>query len=123
MDPLKVCSLCGCDSNETAVFSCTYAKGELEVCLECLTEGIMEIHKASKVKPEIKRVDDEMLENFKLENFDFAVPDEVFGFTCEDCGTVMFSNQFPATCECGHINEEHVLKNQNVINNSGNRYK
>jgi hypothetical protein len=109
VEPIKTCSLCGCDSNETAVFSCTYAKGQLEVCLECLTEGIMEIHKSKKIQPEIKRIDDDILENFKLESFN--VPSEVFGFNCEKCGTVMFAETFPIACECGHVNDENVIKN------------
>jgi len=118
MEPLKSCSLCGCDSNETAVFSCTYAKGQLDVCLECLTEGIMEIHKQSKtIKPEIRKpIDDEMLENFKLESFDVTTPDEVFGFNCESCGSILFSDTFPVNCECGHSNQQHVLDKQNIIN-------
>jgi hypothetical protein len=50
------------------------------------------------------------------EVFDFTVPEEVFGFNCESCGTVMFANTFPITCDCGFLNNELVLKNQNILN-------
>ena len=123
MDSLKVCNLCGCDSNETAIFSCTYAKGELQICLECLSEGIIEITKGSKqsqqIKPDIKRnmIDDETINQpLNIEGFDLTVPEEVFGFACEGCGNVMFSNNFPVSCECGHINNEYVLTRQDLMN-------
>ena len=70
MDPLKTCNLCRTTSNETAIFHCTYAKGDLSVCLECLTEGILEITKAQKtVKPSPQRLEEE-LPTFKFEDFD-----------------------------------------------------
>jgi hypothetical protein len=119
MDPLKICHLCGCNSNETAIFSCTYAKGQMEVCLECLTEGIFEISKATKtVKNDMKKIPEESIgEPLNIDGFDLTVPDEVFGFNCENCSSIMFSNIFPVSCDgCGHINQDHVLRNQNILN-------
>jgi hypothetical protein len=116
MDPLKSCSLCGTTSNETAVFNCAYAKGDLEVCLECLTEGIMEITKAQKIiKPSVKKPSEEQLPEFIFEDFEMTVPEEVFGFNCEGCKTVLFSQSFPVTCECGFLNNDIVIKKQDLL--------
>ena len=112
MEPMKACNLCGTDSNDTAIFSCAYAKGDLQICLECLTEGILEITKSMKgPKPNMKKntIDFEM-EKLPLESFDLNVPEEVFGFNCQNCGSVLFSNTFPIVCDCGHENNTTVLK-------------
>lgn len=116
MEPLKICGLCGCTSNDTAVFSCTYAKGELNICLECLTEGIIEITKEFK-KPKISvpHPTEIKFEDFPLEEFDVKIPEQVFGFNCDKCNTVLFTNNFPVVCECGHINNEIVLQKQDLI--------
>ena len=118
MDPLKVCSLCGCNSNETAIFSCSYAKGNLDICLECLTEGIMEISRENKgMKQPARDADASTVgQPLNIEGFDLNVPDEVFGFKCEGCENIMFSDTFPVVCECGHINTESVLHKQDLLN-------
>ena len=120
MEPLKRCDMCGGDSNETAVFTCTYAKGEMNICLECLTQGIHEVTKDMnrQTKDEHLQEIDELLANLepiRLEEFDVKIPDEVFGFNCENCGEVMFSKKFPAACPCGHVNQDSVLSTQDII--------
>jgi len=102
----KNCNLCGTGSEETAIFTCSYAKGELNICLGCLAEGILETVSQSKSKaPQTKQEQiDPML-------FDLSIPDEVYGFTCEECGTVLFADMFPIQCEnCQHINHQTVLQ-------------
>jgi hypothetical protein len=102
----KNCNLCGTGSEETAIFTCSYAKGELNICLGCLAEGILETVSQSKSKtPQTKPSEiDPML-------FDLSIPDEVYGFTCEECGTVLFADMFPVQCECcQHINHQTVLQ-------------
>ena len=111
----KVCNLCGTGSEETAVFSCSYAKGELQICLGCLAEGILETLGQNRPKaPQTKQnpeINDPML-------FDLSIPDEVYGFSCESCGNVIFADGFPVQCEsCQHINHELALHKQ-VKNNS-----
>jgi len=102
----KTCNLCGTGSEDTAVFTCSYAKGELNICLGCLAEGILETVSQSKSKvPQTKQTEfDPML-------FDLSIPDEVYGFTCEACNNVMFADMFPVQCEnCQHINHQTVLQ-------------
>jgi hypothetical protein len=113
MDPLKACDLCGCTSNDTAIFTAGYAKGELNICIECLANGIKEV-KTTKTQElpsfeePIEKIDIELLNKF--------FPEEVFGFNCEKCGNIMFSAEFPITCSCGHQNHSQVLEKQNLIN-------
>jgi hypothetical protein len=102
----KNCHLCGTGSEDTAVFTCSYAKGELNICLGCLAEGILETVNQSRTKsPQPKQAQiDPIL-------FDLSMPDEVYGFTCEGCGAVMFADMFPVQCEaCQHINHQTVLQ-------------
>lgn len=105
----KTCNLCGTGSEDTAVFTCNYAKGELNICLGCLAEGILETVNQSRsksVQPVAQKQAqiDPML-------FDLSVPDEVYGFTCEGCGNIMFADMFPVQCEaCQHINHQTVLQ-------------
>ena len=102
----KNCHLCGTGSEDTAVFSCSYAKGELNICLGCLAEGILETIGQNKSKsPQSKPQEaNPML-------FDLSIPDEVYGFTCEGCGNVLFSDSFPVQCEgCQHINHQTVVQ-------------
>jgi len=102
----KTCNLCGTGSEDTAVFTCSYAKGELNICLGCLAEGILETVNQSRSKaPQTKPAQiDPML-------FDLSIPDEVYGFACESCGTIMFADTFPVQCEhCQHINHQAVLQ-------------
>jgi len=103
---LRICNMCGCDSNETAVFNCTYAKGELNICLQCLSEGIIEVIKDLQ-KPKHKEIN---FQEFPLEEFDLSFPEQVFGFNCEQCKSVLFSTSFPVICDCGHINNEKVIQ-------------
>ena len=110
MSPLKACDMCGTSSNETAIFSTTYAKGDMNICLECLTEGVLEVTNSMKKRPEIK------FQDFPLEEFDVAVPEHVFGFNCEGCKEVLFSDSFPVVCGCGHLNNETVIHKQDVWN-------
>jgi hypothetical protein len=114
MDALKLCDMCGTTSNETAIFSTTYAKGDMNICLQCLTEGILEVTKDIQ-KPKNKTSDIKFQE-FPLEEFDLTVPDEVFGFNCEKCGNVLFTDTFPTICDCGHTNYETIINKQNLIN-------
>ena len=102
----KNCNLCGTGSEDTAVFTCSYAKGELNICLGCLAEGILETvnQNRPKVPPTKQAQIDPML-------FDLSIPDEVYGFACEGCGTVLFADMFPVQCEsCQHINHQAVLE-------------
>jgi hypothetical protein len=121
MDPLKNCDMCGGDSNDTAIFTCAYAKGEMNICLECLTHGIHEISRDmnKQIKNEHLQEIDELLANIqpmRLEEFEVKMPaDEVFGFNCESCSEVMFSKMFPAACPCGHVNQDSVLSTQDII--------
>ena len=106
----KICNLCGTGSEETAIFTCNYAKGELQICLGCLAEGILETAAQNKPKiPQAKQnpeIIDPML-------FDLSIPDEVYGFACESCKNILFADAFPVQCEsCQHINHEHVLERQ-----------
>ncbi|MGV8150163.1 MAG: hypothetical protein ACP5NV_00365 [Candidatus Woesearchaeota archaeon] len=113
MEPIKACNMCGTTSNDTAIFSTTYAKGDMNICLQCLTEGVLEItkemHKTKKV-PEIK------FQEFPLEGFDLTIPQQVFGFNCEKCGDILFSEDFPVLCDCGHENHDCVIKKQDILN-------
>jgi hypothetical protein len=110
--------MCGTTSNETAIFSTTYAKSDMNICLQCLTEGILEVShdmksgnlKKGSINPEIK------FQEFDLAEFDLEVPSEVFGFNCERCGDVLFTDTFPIICDCGHPNQEIVVQKQNLIN-------
>jgi len=116
MEPLKKCGLCGCTSNDTAVFSCTYAKGDLHICLECLTEGILEITKEfKKPKVNVSQKSDIRFEDFPLEEFNVNTPEQVFGFNCDKCDSLLFTSNFPVICDCGHINNEAVLQKQDFI--------
>jgi len=102
----KTCNLCGTGSEDTAIFTCSYAKGELNICLGCLAEGILETvsQNRSKSVPQKQAQIDPML-------FDLSIPEEVYGFSCEGCGTIMFSDMFPVQCEsCQHINHQTVLQ-------------
>jgi hypothetical protein len=103
----KTCNLCATGSEDTAVFTCSYAKGELNICLGCLAEGILETigQNKQKVAPQAKPQEiDPML-------FDLSIPDEVYGFTCEGCSKILFSDVFPVQCEeCQHINHQTVLQ-------------
>jgi len=102
----KTCNLCGTGSEETAVFTCNYAKGELFICLGCLAEGILDTVNQNQPKvPQTKQAQiDPML-------FDLSIPDEVYGFTCESCNNLMFADTFPVQCEsCQHINHQTVLQ-------------
>jgi len=110
MEPLKTCNLCGCSSNETAIFSCSYAKGDLQICLECLTEGIMEINKNNKTK------DIPISQPLNIEGLDLNIPNEVYGFSCENCGNVIFSELFPVICDCGHVNNDNIVQKQGILN-------
>jgi hypothetical protein len=105
----KNCNLCGTGSEDTAVFTCNYAKGELNICLGCLAEGILETIGQNKQKtspqPAMKAQDINPIV------FDLSIPDEVFGFACEGCGSVMFADTFPVQCECcQHINNQTVVQ-------------
>lgn len=117
MDPLKTCDMCGTTSNETAIFNTTYAKGEMSICLQCLTEGILEVSKDFKTQklsvPSPKEI---RFEDFDLEEFDVKVPEQVFGFNCEKCGDIMFSDTFPVSCICGHMNNESIIHKQDLLN-------
>ena len=114
MDALKLCDMCGTTSNETAIFSTTYAKGDMNICLSCLTEGILEVTKdIQKPKNKISEI---KFQEFPLEEFDLSIPDEVFGFNCEKCGNVLFTDTFPTICDCGHANHEIVIEKQDLIN-------
>jgi len=100
----KTCNLCNTGSDETAVFTCNYAKGELNICLGCLAEGILET--ISQNKPKQARQNMEI----NPEIFELSAPDEVYGFACEECGSIMFSDNFPVECEnCQHINHEMAM--------------
>jgi|GEM_PF-2278496 hypothetical protein len=103
----KNCNLCGTGSEDTAIFTCSYAKGELNICLGCLAEGILETvnQNKPKVPQQTKQAEiDPML-------FDLSIPDEVYGFTCEACNKIMFADIFPVQCEaCQHINHQTVLQ-------------
>jgi hypothetical protein len=102
----KNCNLCGTGSEDTAIFTCSYAKGELNICLGCLAEGVIDTIGQNKPKSaQAKQAQiDPML-------FDLSIPDEVYGFTCEGCGNVMFADMFPVQCEqCQHINHQTVLQ-------------
>lgn len=116
MDALKLCDMCGTTSNETAIFSMTYAKGDMNICLSCLTEGILEvtkdIQKPKNNAPEIQ------FQEFPLEEFDLTVPNEVFGFNCEKCNDVIFTDTFPVICDCGHTNNETIIQKQNLLNHT-----
>jgi hypothetical protein len=103
----KICNLCGTSSEETAVFNCNYAKGELQICLGCLAEGILETLGQNKPKaPSAKQNPD--MNNPMV--FDLSIPDEVFGFTCERCNNIMFADGFPVQCEnCQHVNHQASL--------------
>lgn len=112
MNPLKMCDMCGTTSNETVIFNTIYAKGELNICLSCLTEGILEVTKEiqkPKKNPEI------FLQDFSLEEFDIKIPNEVFGFNCEKCGEILFTDTFPIICDCGHTNQSTIIDKQNLI--------
>jgi hypothetical protein len=102
----KNCNLCGTGSEDTAIFTCSYAKGELNICLGCLAEGILETVSQTRSKmPQTKQNQiDPML-------FDLSIPDEVYGFTCEACNSILFADVFPVQCEnCQHINNQTVLE-------------
>lgn len=102
----KTCNLCGTGSEDTAIFTCSYAKGELNICLGCLAEGILETVNQNRVKTsQTKPAEmDPMI-------FDLSIPDEVYGFACEGCGSIMFADTFPVQCEsCQHINHQTVLQ-------------
>ncbi|MFA5797319.1 MAG: hypothetical protein WC916_04760 [Candidatus Woesearchaeota archaeon] len=102
----KTCDLCKITSQDTAVFSCHYAKGELHICLGCLTEGVIDIYKDSmkfaKQSPQTP----------ELALQEFSMPTEVYGFTCQNCGSVLFADTFPVMCDCGHISQEEILQKQ-----------
>jgi hypothetical protein len=105
MQTHKNCNLCGTGSEDTAVFTCSYAKGELNICLGCLAEGVIDTIGQNKPRAQAKQAPvDPML-------FDLSIPDEVYGFACEGCGSIMFADIFPVQCEsCQHINHQTVLQ-------------
>jgi hypothetical protein len=127
MDSLKLCNLCGCGSNDTAIMTCTYAKGELNICLECLTEGVLEVVKEiGKAKTIVKgqpNPQNFVKDPLPLDAFDLAVPEDVYGFSCQNCGTVQFSNVFPVNCDCGHLNTDTVMQSQNFSQNNFSQNK
>ncbi len=98
----KQCNLCGCSSQDTAIFTADYAKGTLNICLGCLAEGINEISR--ELKAPKKELQPLAIDDLELSQ------NEVFGFSCEKCGNILFTDNFPATCDCGHLNNELVLK-------------
>jgi hypothetical protein len=103
----KTCSLCGVKSEDTAVFTCTYAKGELEICLGCLAEGVLETAKQTKTQSKTPQIQS----NIEPIMIDLSIPNEVYGFTCESCNNIMFSDMFPVQCEnCQHINHKTALQ-------------
>ncbi len=108
---VKICDLCKISSEETAVFNCNYAKGELNICLGCLTEGIIDIYKDS-IKPQKQQINIKPASELAFETFD--MPLEVYGFSCEECGNVLFADTFPIMCDCGHIHQEDAIKKQQV---------
>ena len=76
MNEPKKCTLCGAGSEQTAIFVATYAGGELNICLECLAEGIKEC------KPIQPPAEPQM----ELPFFD-ETPEEVYGeIKCTNCG-------------------------------------
>ncbi|HYD03709.1 MAG TPA: hypothetical protein VEC16_05415 [Alphaproteobacteria bacterium] len=106
MQTHKICNLCGTGSEDTAVFTCSYAKGELHICLGCLAEGILETL-GNNNKPKVQQLKQSDIDPMV---FDLSRPDEVYGFTCESCSSIMFSEMFPVQCEhCQHINHQTVL--------------
>jgi len=106
----KVCNLCGTGSEETAIFSCNYAKGELQICLGCLAEGILETVNQNKSKAPVAKQNPELNDPML---FDLSMPDEVYGFACESCNKIIFADNFPVQCEsCQHINHEKALHKQ-----------
>lgn len=109
LSPTTNCDLCRISSEETAVFNCNYAKGQLKICLGCLTEGIIDIYKDSCKKnnqTENPVTNTEILGEIK----EFEVKDTVYGFSCEKCNDVLFANTFPIMCNCGHIIKEEIIK-------------
>jgi len=88
-----------------------YAKGELHICLGCLTEGIIDIYKDT-VRPQKQQIPIKPAPELFMEEFE--MPLEVFGFNCENCGEVLFSDTFPLMCDCGHIHEETSVKKQQI---------
>jgi hypothetical protein len=81
-----------------------------------LTEGILEITKEfKKPKVSIPQQKEIPFEEFPLEEFNVKVPEQVFGFNCDGCNSVIFTNGFPVVCDCGHINNEVVLEKQDLI--------
>ena len=107
----KTCNLCATGSEDTAIFTCSYAKGELNICLGCLAEGILDTIGQNNNKPKTQQI-----KKFEVDPalFDLTIPDEVFGFECEGCKSILFSDVFPMQCEnCQHINHQTVLQKHN----------
>jgi hypothetical protein len=108
MQTHKTCNLCGTGSEDTAIFTCSYAKGELQICLGCLAEGILETLGQSKSRNPVNQMKNPDLDPMI---FDLSKPDEVYGFSCESCSSIIFSEMFPVQCEhCQHINHQAVLQ-------------
>lgn len=122
MDPLKACNMCGTTSNDTAIFSTTYAKGDMNICLQCLTEGILEItqdmhkQKNNPSNSNAKSIPEIQFQELPIDTFDLTVPEQVFGFNCEKCGDIVFSQEFPVVCDCGHTNNVSVITKQDLLN-------
>ncbi|GIU69533.1 MAG: hypothetical protein KatS3mg002_0769 [Candidatus Woesearchaeota archaeon] len=106
--------MCGTTSNETVIFNTIYAKGELNICLSGLAEGIIEVTK--DIKKQKSNTTEIKFQELPLEEFDLTAPDQIYGFNCEKCKEVIFTDTFPVICDCGHINNELVIHKQNLIN-------
>ena len=124
MDPIKACNMCGTTSNDTAIFSTTYAKGDMNICLQCLTEGILEVtQEMQKQKNNQNRrsLPEIPFQELPLDTFDLTVPEQVFGFNCEKCGNIVFSQEFPVNCDCGHTNSVSVIAKQDLLKETRNK--
>lgn len=101
---IETCSLCGTTSQDTAIFTATYSGGKLQVCLDCLSEGIREISK-SPIQPSTRR----------QELMTYETIDEVYGLSCPKCKKPIFTDIFPIKCDdCGETINDNKNKTKNL---------
>jgi hypothetical protein len=97
------CSLCQASSEDTAIITAKYVKGEINICLECLAEGIKDTEPQKKLKETYNENEWIILPDLK---------EEIYGYKCFYCEKNLFSKKFPVRCECGFVNtQKYALEN------------
>ena len=97
-----ICDLCGQSDKETVIFPVIYAEKRMNVCLECLADGIKDMNKPTFPIEELPELPS------------FNTIDEIYGFRCPKCTKIIFTEILPYICECGQTITKEEIQNDHI---------